>query len=121
MDAVTTSQLIFHDPEPVQGNMLQVGDAATFVDPFIGDGISLALRSGAVAAECLNAFFQNRCSLAQAAEEYRNVYRRRLTPIFRASSTLRSLLKWPGFVRRPVLSVLQRTPAVTNMLVRVTR
>ena len=121
MDPVTTSQLIFHDPEPLQGGMLQVGDAATFVDPFIGDGISLALRSGHLAAQCLAAFFQGACSLDQARCEYLRLYQERLAPIFRASSKLRALLKGPGLIRKPVLSILQRTPSVANLLVKMTR
>lgn len=121
METVTTAQLIFHEPEPLQNGMLQVGDAATFVDPFIGDGISLALRSGALAAECLKPFFKSQCSLDAAIARYRSEYERRLVPVFRASSRIRGLLKWPAIVRKPVLSLLERTPAVTNMLVRMTR
>jgi len=69
MDPVSTSPLVFHDPEPVQNGMLQVGDAATFVDPFIGDGISLALRSGNLGGECLSRFFRNECFLDAATAE----------------------------------------------------
>lgn len=121
MEPVTTSPLVFHEPELVQGGMLQAGDSATFVDPFIGDGISLALRSGALAAESLSPFFKNECSLQQAMSAYRDVYQRRLARVFRNSSRLRRLLQWPSVVRRPALSLLQRTPAITNMLVRMTR
>ena len=120
-EPVTTSPLVFHEPEPLQGNMLQVGDAATFVDPFIGDGISLALRSGALAAECLAAFFRNQCSLDQASAQYRYEYFTRLGSIFKASSKIRSLLSWPKVVRKPVLSVLARAPFITNQIVRITR
>lgn len=118
---VTTAPLVFHEPDPIQGQMLQVGDAATFVDPFIGDGISLALRSGTLAANCLEAFFHNQSSLAQAANTYVREYQRRLAPVFRASSRVRNLLRFPAFVRKPAISVLQRTPALTRRLVQMTR
>jgi flavin-dependent dehydrogenase len=121
MAPVTTSPLIFHQPEPVQDEVLQVGDSATFVDPFIGDGISLALRSGDLAAQCLQSFFSSQVSLHEAAAEYARRYRRQLAPVFRASSQLRNFLKLPGIVRRPVMSMLQRTPAITRRLVRMTR
>jgi flavin-dependent dehydrogenase len=121
MPPVSTSPLIFHEPEPVQDNILQVGDSATFVDPFIGDGISLALRSGALATRCLTPFLQNECTLLQATAEYARQYRRQLAPVFRASSHLRNFLKLPSLVRRPVMSILQRTPAITRHLVRMTR
>jgi menaquinone-9 beta-reductase len=49
-DVVTTSPLIHRAPEPVTGGVMNIGDAAGFIDPFVGDGISLALRSGVLAA-----------------------------------------------------------------------
>jgi flavin-dependent dehydrogenase len=121
MDPVTTSPLVFRQPEPTQNGMLQVGDAATFVDPFIGDGISLALRSGDLAAECFSRFFRNECSLESAAADYTRLYQTRLSPVFRTSSRLRNLLRWPGVVRKPVLSWLEKTPAITRHFVKMTR
>jgi flavin-dependent dehydrogenase len=121
MDPVSTSPLVFHPPEPAQSGMFQVGDAATFVDPFIGDGISLALRSGDLAAECLSPFFRNERSFESAAADYSRRYQTRLAPVFRASSRLRNLLRWPGVVRKPVLSLLEKTPAITRRLVKMTR
>jgi 2-polyprenyl-6-methoxyphenol hydroxylase-like FAD-dependent oxidoreductase len=121
IDTLSTSPLVFHEPELVQDRMLQVGDAATFVDPFIGDGISLALRSGALAAECLRDFFLNQASLEEASAVYESEYRRLLAPVFRASSRLRSLLRFPALVRRPVMSMLERAPRITRQLVRMTR
>ena len=121
MSPVNTSPLIFHPPEPVQNQIIQVGDSATFVDPFIGDGISLALRSGDLAARCLQHFFQGKFSLSEACADYERQYRLQLAPVFRASSQLRNFMKLPAFVRRPVMSLLQRTPTITRSLVRMTR
>lgn len=120
-DPVSTSPLVFHPPEPVLDGMLQVGDAATFVDPFIGDGVSLALRSGDLAGNCLIPFFRDECSLESAAADYSHLYRTLLAPVFRASSRLRNMLRWPQFVRKPVLSVLKKTPAITRRFVNMTR
>lgn len=121
MDPVTTSPLVFHEPELVHNGMLQVGDSASFVDPFIGDGISLALQSGALAAQALSPYFRGECSLQQAAASYCAAYKRRLARVFRNSSRLRRMLHWPAIVRKPALSMLQRAPAITSMLVRMTR
>jgi flavin-dependent dehydrogenase len=121
MDAVTTSPLVFHEPEPEFRGMLQAGDSATFVDPFVGDGISLALRSGTLAAECLLPVFRNERSLEQASAEYLNAYKSRLAQVFRASSRLRRMLRWPAIIRKPALSLLQKTPSLTSQLVKMTR
>jgi flavin-dependent dehydrogenase len=118
---VTTSPLIFHDPEPVHECMLQAGDSATFVDPFIGDGISLALRSGVLAAQCLAPFFSGNATLAHATGEYRRRYRKRLSHVFRASSMLRRFIGWPKLLRRPILGFLQARPRLTRRIVQMTR
>jgi flavin-dependent dehydrogenase len=121
MEPVTTSPLIFGEPEPVEDGVLLTGDAAGFVDPFVGDGISLALRSGALAAECLAPFFKAQASLAQATARYRKAYRERLLPVFRNSSRIRRLLGLPRPIRRSVGRLLETAPAVSRFLVNLTR
>jgi len=121
MEPVTTSPLVFHEPKPTHDGMLLSGDAAGFVDPFVGDGISLALRSGALAAECLIPFFRGEISLPQATARYVGVYERRLALVFRNSSRVRRLLKLPGPLRRSIVGVLERVPRVTQYLVSMTR
>jgi len=37
-----------------KGNALLLGDAAGLVDPFLGEGISYAIQSGKIAADCVN-------------------------------------------------------------------
>ncbi len=118
---VTTSPLIFGQPQPETGGVLMAGDAAGFVDPFVGDGISLALRSGRLAAESLALFFRNQVSLAEAARSYRDVYQQRLSPIFAASSKIRRMLTLPKPLRVPMLMFLEKAPAITRYMVSKTR
>ena len=120
-EPVSTSPLIFRDPEPERDNILLAGDAAGFVDPFVGDGISLALRSGALAAESLAAFLRGEGSLANAITLYRNSYERQLAPVFRASSKIRRLLTLPRSVRLAMLFLLENVPAVGRYIVGKTR
>ena len=121
METVSTSPLVFHKPQPVQNRILQVGDAAAFVDPFVGDGISLALRSGALAAECLQSFFREEHSLEQAAALYSKAYKERLGRVYRVSSILRGWLRWPRPIRRPMFSLISRADFVSRKMVRLTR
>jgi menaquinone-9 beta-reductase len=121
MDPVSTSPLIFHEPQPIQDGMFRVGDAAGFVDPFVGDGISLALRSGAAAADCLAPYFTGRLSLDEASSRYREIYERKLLPVFRNSSKLRRLLRLPRVLRIPIAYLLESAPTMTRHLVHMTR
>jgi menaquinone-9 beta-reductase len=121
MEPVTTFPLMFRKPRPTKDETLFVGDAAGFVDPFVGDGISLALRSGAMAAECLGPFFRSAISLTEAAEQYRRKYESELAPVFRTSSRIRQLLSLPRPVRRAASHLLERNPAVSRLFVKMTR
>jgi menaquinone-9 beta-reductase len=120
-DAVSTSPLVFRKPEAVRDGLPMAGDAAGFVDPFVGDGISLALRSGALAAECLRPAFGGAISLQSAVERYREEYQRQLAPVFRASSAIRRLLQLPRTVRRPLISLVNASPKIAQLMISATR
>lgn len=120
-DPVSTSPLIFHKPQPERDGVLMAGDAAGFVDPFVGDGISLAVRSGSLAAETLIPFFAGESSLQQAVQRYCQAYEQRLALVFRASSILRRMLVLPKAVRIPLLFLLTKAPSVARYMVRKTR
>jgi flavin-dependent dehydrogenase len=120
-EPVATSPLIFRPPEPIQGNMLMVGDAAGFVDPFVGDGISLSLRSGALAARSLIPFLRGEVSLPFAVSAYRSAYERQFLPAFQTSSKVRRMLILPKPIRSLLLPVFQSAPALMRYFVRNTR
>jgi flavin-dependent dehydrogenase len=120
-DPVSTSPLVFREPQPERDGILMAGDAAAFVDPFVGDGISLALRSGSLAAESLLPFFAGDVSLAEAARNYVSAYERRLAPVFRMSSKIRRMLSLPQIIRTPILALLEKSPAIAHYLVSRTR
>lgn len=118
--AVTTSPLYFRGPQTECDGMFLVGDAAGFIDPFAGDGISLALQSGTLAAEWITHFLRGKCSLLQARAEYRAAYCRRFVPAFRNAARLRSALTSPRWIRRAALSIAA-LPGIGELLVRGTR
>ena len=120
-DPVSTSPLVFRQPQPERDGILMVGDAACFVDPFVGDGISLALRSGALAAECTIPVFGGETALEEASRRYCDEYVMRFATVFRNSSRIRRMLRLPRTVRRPAVALLTKVPAVTEFLVRKTR
>ncbi len=120
-EPVSTSQVSFRAPQPLSGDVLLAGDAAAFVDPFVGDGISLGLRSGALAAESLAPFWQARQSLAQSAARYDAAYRSQLGPVFRNAALFRRMLTLPLAVRHTVAAILAYSPTLTGQMVRLTR
>ena len=115
-DTVATSPLVFAPPAAEEDGVLFAGDAAGFIDPFVGDGISLALRSGIMAAEAL----AGKMPVAEAATIYRRRYEREVRPLFRNAGWLRRLTSIPRVLLRPAMAVL-RSPQVTRFLIGKTR
>jgi flavin-dependent dehydrogenase len=118
---LSTFPVILQKPVPVAGTICNVGDAAGFVDPFVGDGISLALRGGSLAAGNLNPFFQNTMTLHQALRNYADAYRKSLRPVYRNSSLLRKFLGFPRGVRVAALSACEKSPLLARFLMEATR
>jgi flavin-dependent dehydrogenase len=117
---VTTSPLYFHDPVTESDGMFLAGDAAGFIDPFAGDGISLALQSGTLAAQSIVPFLRGSSALEEAHGQYQAAYRRRFAPAFRNAARLRSALAAPKWFRKAALA-FAAVPGVGKMLVRGTR
>ncbi len=115
-ETVATSPLVFAPPQAEEGGVLFAGDAAGFIDPFVGDGISLALRSGAMAASAL----AGKRSVVEAAAIYRSQYERELRPLFRHAGWLRRLASVPRAFQGLVMAALQ-SPRVTSFLIGKTR
>jgi flavin-dependent dehydrogenase len=88
---VTTSPLFHADPEPVTEDIMNAGDAAAFIDPFTGDGISLALHSGVLAAEC---------AFNGGSNEYAREYKKRFSRAFQTAAITRRLSRAPLSVRQ---------------------
>jgi flavin-dependent dehydrogenase len=117
---VTTSPLYFREPETESDGMVLAGDSAGFIDPFAGDGISLALQSGTLAAESIVHFLRGTCSLEQVQRQYQAAYRMRFSPAFRNATRLRSALAAPKWLRSAALAIASM-PGVGKLLVRGTR
>jgi flavin-dependent dehydrogenase len=118
--SITTSPLYFRRPETENNGMLLAGDAAGFIDPFAGDGISLALHTGTLAAESLADFLRDKSSLAESHRRYKAAYIARFAPAFRNAARLRAVLSLPAWLRTGLLGLIGTRP-IAATIVRGTR
>lgn len=118
---LSTFPVTFPTPRPVSGLIPNIGDAAGFVDPFVGDGIALALRGGHLAASSLLPFLRGDWALGESLRHYADGYRHGLLPVYRASSRFRKLLLLPRIARTPLLAVFASIPWLRRYLVDSTR
>ena len=120
METVTTSPLYFRKPAPIEGKIINAGDAAGFIDPFVGDGMTLALHSGILAAQALTGLLKKEFNLRMAIEIYSHEYNARLLPAFQRARWLRKMISLPGVVRMPLARLIQMT-GTTESLLKATR
>lgn len=120
MEEVTTAPLIFEHPCPWRDGIFRVGDAAGFIDPFVGDGITLALLSGELAAESVATMLNAETALETAGQKYAAAYQSRLAPLFKRASWLRRLMRMPRVARVATMWVMG-FGLVGRSLARVTR
>lgn len=81
---------------PLSGNrFLLLGDAASLIDPFTGEGIGNALRSGRIAADYLVKAFDNQIFDAKSNKKYDQIIYHKMWHELRVSRSLQKLLKYP--------------------------
>lgn len=74
---------------------LLLGDAASLIDPFSGEGIANAIRSGRVAADHLKEAFKAQHFDAKFNKAYDKEIYRRMWPELRLSASMKKLLRFP--------------------------
>ena len=97
---------------PVADGALLAGDAATFIDPFTGEGVYFALRGAQMAAETLLPALRRGDTSERALAPYARARRRELTPKYAVCGLVQRvvhrepLMAWlaPRFARRPDLT-----------------
>jgi flavin-dependent dehydrogenase len=117
---VSTAPLVYRTPLATRGNVVFAGDAAAFIDPFVGDGISIALRSGQVAAQSINKFLSGETTLGESVAHYQREYERQFEPLLAVASRVRSLLSLPLVARLAIFELL-RFPGLIPFVIRKTR
>jgi flavin-dependent dehydrogenase len=96
-----------HDVAPAAG-LLAIGDAASFIDPFTGSGMLMALESGELASKVTSDYLsgQNYHNLSDLAQSYTKAYQRK----FNSRLTLCSLMRRAAF-----------TPGVAEIAIKLFR
>jgi len=119
-EPVSTAPIFFAPPTTNDRGMALAGDAAAFIDPFAGDGISIALHSGRMAALALSRYLRSECSLPSALQDYDCQYRDFVEPALKNAARLRRLLQLPKALRVGAVSLLN-FPMVARAAIQQTR
>ncbi len=95
--AVTLEKFGRHKLSPAKG-LLTVGDAASFIDPFTGSGMLMALESGELAGHIIADHLRGPATnnLGELSANYEAAYKRRFDSRLRVCSMMRRAAFTPG-------------------------
>ncbi|HLL16903.1 MAG TPA: NAD(P)/FAD-dependent oxidoreductase [Pyrinomonadaceae bacterium] len=108
---------------PCEG-LLAVGDAASFIDPFTGSGMLMALESGELAGACVVRALpglRTGGGFTPLAADYRARYRERFAPRLRVCSWLRRAAFAPRVATEAAIFALGVSERVRRALAHATR
>ena len=112
-----------HTLTPARG-LLSIGDAASFIDPFTGSGMLMALESGELAAgvigDQLSATGHQGTGLVELEEKYRAAYKAKFNSRLRICSLLRRAAFVPGLAQAAI-RVFGTSDHLRHRLSRATR
>lgn len=106
--------LVFRSEVPARAGVLFLGDAAGTIDPFAGEGMSMALRSAEIAAE--EVLLDPDGAPRRYAPRWRAEFSRRIA----FARGLGRFAIRPVF-QRPLIGILGRVPSLGRLLARATR
>lgn len=117
---LVTSPVIFLRRKRIQQDVFMVGDAAGFLDPFSGDGISTAVRSAVLASRCIDDVMRGCVSNERAKKNYEQAYQLEFRRRFLFARVIRKALSI-GVIPSAFSRLQARVPTLGEWIVRQTR
>lgn len=112
----TSGPLAYWRRRAATGGVLLTGDAAAFIDPMTGQGVSLALRGGELAAESAAAALDHGGPTRRSRAGYDRARRREFAEAFLVSRALQHLAFRPAVFRRAVRAMAGRPDLGTRFI-----
>jgi flavin-dependent dehydrogenase len=117
---IATSEIPFNPKTTLEGDILMAGDSAGMIAPLAGDGMSIALRGGRMAAEFVARHLLGDVNVSDLRREYAQAYKRAFGARIRLGRFLQACLFEPSLLALG-LRALNRFPALGHYIVTHTR
>jgi flavin-dependent dehydrogenase len=98
-------------------NLLAIGDAGAFIDPFTGSGMLMALESGEILAQAIS---ENDCSFTAIAETYQKIHSEKFQKRLRLCKLIRRAAFAPRLAET-LISLLSLSRKPIELLAKATR
>lgn len=117
---MTIAQISFAKKELVHHHMLFCGDAAGLIHPLCGNGIAMALHSGAILAHCVIQFLENKGqSQSDLEKNYCQIWNQLFSTRLYAGRKLQKLLLQPN-LNKVVFATLKSFPGLLGTIIKST-
>ncbi len=116
---VTISQVSFQSKTLVENHVLMAGDAGGMITPLCGNGMSIALHTGKIAADLTDVFLKGKITREEMELKYRQEWQRKFGIRFRSGRVLQAFFgsneKSNGFV-----GFFKQFPFLAQPIIRLT-
>lgn len=117
---LSISQIAFESKPPVERGVLMAGDSAGLIAPLAGDGMSMALDGGRLAALHASAYLSGDIAASDLVKGYAAAWRRTFAARLRLGRWLQGWMLRP-YALRAGLKVVEHLPALGRFFVEATR
>ncbi|GAO44987.1 NAD(P)/FAD-dependent oxidoreductase [Flavihumibacter petaseus] len=116
---VSISQISFSPKKSVESHVLMAGDSAGMISPLCGNGMSMALRAGKMAAGAADGFLRGQLSRASMENVYSRQWARNFSSRLRAGRIIQRFFGDPALTRL-LVGTAKKVPMLTQFLIRQT-
>jgi flavin-dependent dehydrogenase len=116
---LTISQISFNGKPKTERGLPMLGDAAGMITPLCGNGMSIALHTGKIAAELIHLHLKHKGTLAQLQKNYERQWQRHFAMRLKAGRLLQSFFG-SNSLSNFLVGTVQTFPFIATPLIRLT-
>lgn len=113
------SQISFEKKAPVEDHILMVGDSAGLITPLCGNGMSMAMHAGKIAAQYIKDFLEKRRTRAEMEINYSTSWNRTFDSRLKVGRFIQGLFG-KKMLTNLFIRTMKASPKLTQMLIRRT-
>ncbi len=117
--ALSISQISFEKKSSVENHVIMVGDAAGLITPLCGNGMSMAMHAGKIAAENIKDFLDKKISRSGFEKKYTAEWAENFETRLKTGRLVQRFFG-KSRVTNIFISIMKLFPSVTKMIIRKT-
>jgi menaquinone-9 beta-reductase len=118
-EPLVISQISFDKKSQIENHVLMVGDAAGMITPLCGNGMSMAMHSGKIAAGLLDIFLNGKISRGELEDRYRTAWNKSFSGRLKAGRVIQFLFG-KTTATNLFLKAMKPFPALISRLIKQT-